>query len=230
MKKLIRRKTYTEEIANSTGPAVPGTGDDAQAFPKGEPLKRYKKKTEKEQQDVSDDISLLRRATPMMEEADKTGDYKTGTFAGSTTFVVPSNIFRQYNYTNTGKNTDIISFQFTLRTTFISTPGTLGSSSVSNTLPHQPVTSGSGTKDSSGAMIQQAINNPYDGIVVTLGITGDPGYFPGGLGGSSEFDQGDVIIKITMQNLDDYPTDEKITGNTLSANEPRLTGYYRNRS
>jgi hypothetical protein len=95
MKKFIRRKTYTEEIANSTGPAVPGTGDDAQAFPKGEPLKKYKKRNEKEQDSQESEISLMRRATPMMEEADKTGDYKTGMFAGSTTFVVPSNIFHE---------------------------------------------------------------------------------------------------------------------------------------
>ena len=83
--------------ANATGSAVPGTGDDPQAFPKGEPLKRYKKKTEKEQNAVSDNISLLRRATPNMikEESEKTGDYKTGMFAGSTTFVVPSNIFHE---------------------------------------------------------------------------------------------------------------------------------------
>ena len=94
MKKFIR-KTYTEEIANVTGAAVPGTGDDAQAFPKGDPLKKYKKKNEKGQDTQEAGISLMRRATPMMEEADKTGDYKTGTFAGSTTFVVPSNIFHE---------------------------------------------------------------------------------------------------------------------------------------
>lgn len=83
--------------ANATGAAIPGTGDDPQAFPKGEPLKKYKKKTEKEQQAVSADIAMLRRATPNMvkEEAAKTGDYKTGMFAGSTTFVVPSNIFHE---------------------------------------------------------------------------------------------------------------------------------------
>jgi len=80
---------------NATGTAVPGTGDDAQAFPRGEPLKRYKKKTSKEQQAVSNDVALLRRATPMTEEAERTGDYKTGMFAGSTTFVVPSDIFHE---------------------------------------------------------------------------------------------------------------------------------------
>jgi hypothetical protein len=67
----LQEKKYTtieeDAPANATGPNVPGTGDDPQAFPRGEPLKRYKKKTEKEQQDVSGDISLLRRATPMME-------------------------------------------------------------------------------------------------------------------------------------------------------------------
>ncbi len=81
--------------ANATGAAVPGTGDDAQAFPRGEPLRRYKKKTSKEQQTVSNDVALLRRATPMTEESEKTGDYKTGMFAGSQTFVVPSNIFHE---------------------------------------------------------------------------------------------------------------------------------------
>lgn len=75
--------------ANATGAAVPGTGDDAQAFPKGESLKRYKKKSEKEQDAQTMGISMMRRKTPMMEEK------KTGMFAGSTTFVVPSNIFHE---------------------------------------------------------------------------------------------------------------------------------------
>jgi hypothetical protein len=84
-----------DAIANVTGSAIPGTGDDPQAFPRGEPLKRYKKKNEKGQDTQEAGISLMRRATPMMEEAQKTGDYKTGMFAGSTTFVVPSNIFHE---------------------------------------------------------------------------------------------------------------------------------------
>lgn len=85
-----------EAPANSTA-NIPGTGDDPQAFPRGEPLKKYKKKTEKEQEAISDNVALLRRATPNMvrEEAERTGDYKTGMFAGSTTFVVPSNIFHE---------------------------------------------------------------------------------------------------------------------------------------
>lgn len=73
--------------ANATGAAIPGTGDDPQAFPRGEPLKKYKKKTKKEQEAISDNIALMRRATPMSED--------TGTFAGSTTFIVPSDIFHE---------------------------------------------------------------------------------------------------------------------------------------
>lgn len=82
--------------ANATA-GIPGTGDDPQAFPKGEPLEKYKKKTKKEQEAISDNIALLRRATPNMvkEESEKTGDYKTGMFAGSQTFIVPSNIFHE---------------------------------------------------------------------------------------------------------------------------------------
>jgi len=56
-----------EAPANATGPAIPGTGDDPQAFPRGEPLKKYKKKTNKEQYAQTMDVELLRRKTPMME-------------------------------------------------------------------------------------------------------------------------------------------------------------------
>lgn len=108
MKKIIRKKNFHEEApanatgpaipgTKATGPAIPGTGDDPQAFPKGEPLKKYKRRSKGEQEDQTMDIALMRRATPMMEESDKrTGDYKTGTFAGSTTFVVPSNLFHEF--------------------------------------------------------------------------------------------------------------------------------------
>lgn len=81
--------------ANATGAAVPGTGDDAQAFVKGPARKRYKDNNEDEQEDQSLGIAMLRRKTPMAEETQRTGDYKTGMFAGSTTFVVPSNIFHE---------------------------------------------------------------------------------------------------------------------------------------
>ena len=92
--KLVKKSIKEEAPANSTGPAIPGTGDDGQAFPRGEPLKKYKKKTKDEQDDQTMDVNMLRRKTPMAEEK-RTGDYKTGMFAGSTTFVVPSNIFHE---------------------------------------------------------------------------------------------------------------------------------------
>lgn len=94
MKKFIRKITE-DAPANATGPAIPGTGDDAQAFPRGKARKNYKDKNEDGQDDQTADVNLMRRKTPMMEESERTGDYKTGTFAGSTTFVVPSNIFHE---------------------------------------------------------------------------------------------------------------------------------------
>ena len=45
--------------------------------------------------DEQEKDTVLRKGVFAKEEADKTGDYKTGTFAGSTTFVVPSNIFHE---------------------------------------------------------------------------------------------------------------------------------------
>lgn len=56
-----------EAPANATGPAIPGTGDDPQAFPRGEPLKKYKRRSKGEQEDQTMDIAMMRRATPMME-------------------------------------------------------------------------------------------------------------------------------------------------------------------
>ena len=82
------KKIQEDAPTNATGAAVPGTGDDAQAFPKGDPLRKYKKKNEKGQESQEAGISLLRRKTPMMEE-------KTGMFAGNQTFVVPSNVFHK---------------------------------------------------------------------------------------------------------------------------------------
>lgn len=61
-----------EEIANVTGPAVPGTGDDPQAFPRAD--NKYKKQNEK------DSNAIMRRL-------------QTGMFAGNMTFKVPSEIF-----------------------------------------------------------------------------------------------------------------------------------------
>ena len=66
----------TEEIANATGPAVnpaiPGTGDDPQAFPRAD--NKYKKQNEK------DSSAIMRRL-------------QTGVFAGNKTFKVPSDVF-----------------------------------------------------------------------------------------------------------------------------------------
>jgi hypothetical protein len=95
MMKLVKKTIKEDAPANATGAAVPGTGDDAQAFPKGKSRKRYKDNNVDDQKDQTMDINLLRRKTPMAEETERTGDYKTGTFAGSTTFVVPSNIFHE---------------------------------------------------------------------------------------------------------------------------------------
>jgi hypothetical protein len=64
----------TEEIANVTGPAVPGTGDTGEAFPR--PDNKYKKQNEK-------DSSAMMRRLP------------TGMFAGNMTFMVPSVVFNK---------------------------------------------------------------------------------------------------------------------------------------
>lgn len=66
-----------EEIANVTGAAVPGTGDDPQAFPRAD--NKYKKQNEK------DSNAIMRRL-------------QTGIFAGNKTFKVPSNIFEKARY------------------------------------------------------------------------------------------------------------------------------------
>jgi len=75
---LLKKTKIHEEIANATGPAgnpaIPGTGDDAQAFPRAD--NKYKKQNEK------DSSAIMRRL-------------QTGVFAGNTTFKVPTHIFEK---------------------------------------------------------------------------------------------------------------------------------------
>ena len=97
--KYFRKKLRNEEApANSVGGGnIAGLG----VGPQGEPgisspvMKRHKKRNEDDQESKTLEVNLMRRKTPMTEETERTGDYKTGTFAGSTTFVVPSNIFHE---------------------------------------------------------------------------------------------------------------------------------------
>lgn len=97
--KYFRKKLQKEEApANAVGGGnIAGLGVGPQGEPGVSPsvMKRHKKRNEDDQEANSIEVNLMRRKTPMTEETERTGDYKTGTFAGSTTFVVPSNIFHE---------------------------------------------------------------------------------------------------------------------------------------
>jgi hypothetical protein len=92
----FKRKLQQEDApANSAGSgAIAGIG----VGPQGEPgisrsvMKKYKKRNDSGKEAQETELSLMKRKTPMMEE---TKECKTGTFAGQTTFVVPSNIFHE---------------------------------------------------------------------------------------------------------------------------------------
>jgi len=87
---LMNGPIEEESPANAAGTGnIAGIG----VGPKGEPgvpprsRRKYKDKNAEGQETVTDNISLMRRKTPMMEQ--------TGTFAGNTTFIVPSYIFNE---------------------------------------------------------------------------------------------------------------------------------------
>jgi hypothetical protein len=92
----FKRKLQQEDApANSVGgSAIAGIG----VGPQGEPgisrsvMKKYKKRNDSGKESQEIELSLMKRNTPMAEE---TCDHVTGTFAGQTTFVVPSNIFHE---------------------------------------------------------------------------------------------------------------------------------------
>jgi hypothetical protein len=69
--KFTRKKIQEDAPTNSTA-GIPGTGDDPQAFPKGDPLKKYKKRNGTSQTDQSQDVGMMRRKTPMMEMKHRT--------------------------------------------------------------------------------------------------------------------------------------------------------------
>lgn len=71
-----------EEIANVTGAAVPGTGDDPQAFPKSNAIKKHKMMTRAKPNEVGSSIMEVKR----------------GKFAGEETFVVPSHVFERARF------------------------------------------------------------------------------------------------------------------------------------
>jgi hypothetical protein len=96
MKKFVRKKIEEDAPANAAGNisadgkgAIAGIGVGSNGEPGigSKPRKNYKKRAEDEQEKLSDEISSLRRITPLMEN--------TGSFAGQTTFVVPSHIFHE---------------------------------------------------------------------------------------------------------------------------------------
>ena len=73
-------------IANVTGAAVPGTGDDPQAFPRAN--NKYKK------QNLKDASAIQRRLAPLMvAEEEEKPKLETGKFAGHTTFKVSDSDF-----------------------------------------------------------------------------------------------------------------------------------------
>jgi hypothetical protein len=74
-----------QAIANVTGAAVPGTGDDAQAFPRAK--NSYKKENERT------GAAIARRLAPLMVAEDEAPPLETGMFAGNKTFKVPPNVF-----------------------------------------------------------------------------------------------------------------------------------------
>ena len=81
-----------EAPTNSAGSGnIAGLGVGPQGEPGVKPASRrkHKRRVEREQEARTMEISLMRRATPMMEEQDK------DSFAGRKTFVVPSNIFHE---------------------------------------------------------------------------------------------------------------------------------------
>lgn len=72
-------------IANVTGAAVPGTGDDPQAFPRAN--NKYKK------QNLKDASAIQRRLAPLMVAEEEKPKLETGKFAGHTTFKVSDSDF-----------------------------------------------------------------------------------------------------------------------------------------
>lgn len=97
--KYFRKKLQTEDApANAVGGGnIAGLGVGSQGEPGVTPSaqKRHKKRNEDDQEIKTIEVDMMRRKTPMAEETKRTGDYKTGMFAGSTTFIVPSNIFHE---------------------------------------------------------------------------------------------------------------------------------------
>lgn len=88
----MTEKTNIDEDAptNSVGSGnIAGLGVGPQGEPGIRPkaARRHKRRVAKGQEERTMDIALMRRKTPMMEN--------TGTFAGQTTFIVPSNIFHE---------------------------------------------------------------------------------------------------------------------------------------
>lgn len=71
-------------IGNTTGAAIPGTGDDAQAFPRGDAIKKHKMLTRAKPNEVG---------TPMKEVPIQ--EVKKGMFAGEETFIVPSHVYER---------------------------------------------------------------------------------------------------------------------------------------
>jgi hypothetical protein len=96
--KFVRKKISEDAPANSVGGGnIAGLGVGLQGEPgiSSSVMKRHKKRNENDEESRTTEVNLMRRKTPMAEETERTGDYKTGMFAGQTTFVVPSNIFHE---------------------------------------------------------------------------------------------------------------------------------------
>jgi hypothetical protein len=93
--KYYRKKIEEDAPTNNVGSgAIAGVG----VGPQGEPgisssvMNKHRRRNKKNQESNSIEVNLFRRKTPMTEEVN------TGSFAGSTTFIVPSNIFLEAKF------------------------------------------------------------------------------------------------------------------------------------